>query len=136
MSIPSDLLDQLLTGYLDNALSPDERARVESLVESDPQVAADLAELRQLQKSLRSVAEADASIQLDTGFADRVLGAAVDRARSEGLGEDHPLVRLADQPSAPVPSRNQSFPYQYAAVLIGLAASERYRKQRVLPVQL
>jgi hypothetical protein len=123
MSIPSDLLDQLLTGYLDNALSPDERARVDSLLQSDPKVAADLAELRQLQKSLRSVAQADSSIQLDAGFADRVLGAAVDRARTEGLAEDHPLVRLADQPSISPSSSSQSFQYRYAAILVGLAAS-------------
>jgi hypothetical protein len=123
MSIPSDLLDQLLTGYLDNALSPDERTRVEALLESDPQVAADLAELKQLQQSLRSVAKADASIHLDQGFADRVLDASIDRARNEGLGDDHPLVRLADQPSAPLSQDRQSFPVRYAVTLVGLAAS-------------
>ncbi len=123
MSIPSDLLDQLLTGYLDNALSPDERVRVESLLQTDQQVAAELAELRQLQASLRSIADSDSSVKLDAGFADRVLGAAVDRARTEGLSDNHPLVLLADQRSVSTPTAQQSFPYRYAAIMIGLAAS-------------
>jgi len=123
MSLPSDLLDQLLTGYLDDALSPDERARVNSLLESDPQVASELADLRELQASLRGVAAADSSIKLDAGFADRVLGAAVDRARTEGLGDDHPLVRLTDQPSGSPISTDASFPLRYAGILVALAAS-------------
>jgi anti-sigma factor RsiW len=123
MSIPSDLLDQLLTGYLDDALSSDERARVESLLQSDHQVAGQLADLREMQASLRSIAAADSSIQLDSGFADRVLGAAVDRARTEGLSEDHPLVRLTDQRSVSNLSKSDSQPFLYAAILVGLAAS-------------
>lgn len=123
MSIPSDLLDQLLTGYLDDALSSDERARVESLVQSDHQVAGQLADLRELQASLRSIAASDSSIQLDSGFADRVLAAAVDRARNEGLSEDHPLVRLTDQRSVSHVSKSDSHPFRYAAILVGLAAS-------------
>jgi anti-sigma factor RsiW len=123
MSIPSDLLDQLLTGYLDDVLSSDERARVESLVQSDHQVAGQLADLREMQALLRSIAAADSSIQLDSGFADRVLGAAVDRARTEGLSEDHPLVRLTDQPSVSHLSKSDSHPFRYAAILVGLAAS-------------
>lgn len=123
MSIPSDLLDQLLTGYLDDALSSDERARVESLVQSDQQVAGQLADLREMQASLRSIAAADSSVQLDPGFADRVLAAAVDRARTEGLSEDHPLVRLTVQPSVSNLSKSDSHPFRYAAMLVGLAAS-------------
>ena len=123
MSIPSDLLDQLLTGYLDDALSPDERARVESLLKSDQQVARQLSELRALQASLRSIADADASIRLDPGFADRVLAGAVDQARIEGLSDDHPLMRLTDQPSVSTPVVRGNQPLGYAAILVGLAAS-------------
>lgn len=123
MSIPIDLLDQLLTGYLDDALSPDERARVETLIKSDTKVADELAELRELQSSLRTIAESDASIQLDSGFADRVLNAAVDRARTEGLGQDHPLIRLTDQRSVPRVPNDGARPFRSAALLVGLAAS-------------
>ncbi len=123
MSIPSDLFDQLLTGYLDDALSPDERARVESLLQSNPQVSADLAELRAMQASLREIADLDSTIRLDAGFADRVLGAAVDRARTEGLNEDHPLVRLTDQPSSNSAPTGRISLYRYAGVMVGLAAS-------------
>ena len=123
MSIPTELLAQLLTGYLDDALSQDERIRVESLLQSDPLVAAKLAELRDLQESLRAIAEIDSHIRLDSGFADRVLGAVIDRATTEGLSEDHPVVRLANQsnslPTAPV----HFVPFRYAVVLVGLAAS-------------
>ncbi len=122
MSLPKELLEQLLTGYLDDALSDDERTRVEQLLQSNPTLVDELAELRSLRQSLKAVSQADAAFQLDSGFADRVLGAAVARARDEGLSEDHPLVRLAEQPSTTRDAEGSSS-WRVAGVLVALAAS-------------
>ena len=124
MSLPQDLLDQLLSGYLDDALTADERIRVERLLQSDPDVAEELRKLRDLRHSLQVLAKVDSEIKLDPGFADRVLGAAVARAREEGLGDGHPLIQLAEQPStSPSPRPSVLSNWQAAAVLVGLAAS-------------
>ncbi len=124
MSLPQELLDQLLSGYLDDALSADERIRVEQLVQSDPEVARELRKLQDLRRSLQVLSRADSDIRLDRGFADRVLGAAVARAREEGLSDDHPLIRLAEQPSTSPSPRSSVLPnWQAAVVLVGLAAS-------------
>ncbi len=122
MSIPRELLDQLLTGYLDDALSADERAHVQQLLNSDGEVVKELAQLRELRRSLQAVAKADSDIKLDPGFADRVLGAAVARASAEGLAEDHPLVRLAEQPSTTRTTGDGSV-WRVAGILVALAAS-------------
>jgi hypothetical protein len=124
MSLPQELLDQLLSGYLDDALPADERIRVEQLLQSDPKVAQELRKLQDLRHSLQGLARADSDIKLDRGFADRVLGAAVARAREEGLSDDHPLIRLAEQPSTSASPRSSILSnWQAAAVLVGLAAS-------------
>ena len=122
MSVPRELLDQLLTGYLDDALSADERARVEQLLQSDPEVAKELAQLRTLRQSLKAVAKADSAIKLDKGFSDRVIGAAMARAHAEGLAEDHPLVRLAEQPST-TRSGGTAAPWRAAGLMVAIAAS-------------
>ena len=46
MSLPPALIDQLLTGYLDEVLSADELARVETLLETEPSIAEELAKLQ------------------------------------------------------------------------------------------
>lgn len=121
MSLPKEILDQLLSGYLDDALSADERARIERLLETDPEVATQLEELRDLVGALKEVSKTDAGFKLPAGFADRVLDAAVASAASEGLSDEHPLVRLAEQPSSkrPHPTSNR----RVAGVLVALAAS-------------
>lgn len=122
MSLPKDLLDQLLSGYLDDALSADERSRVDHLLKTDDSVVEELAQLQDLRKSLRAVSKADSDIRLDAGFADRVLGEAVARARAEGLSEDHPLIRLEEQPSKAAPVAPNST-WKVASVMVALAAS-------------
>ena len=73
MSIPQVLMDQLLTGYLDDVLSGDERDRVEKLLKTNPSVAEELAQLQSLRTALQAVLLADSDIRLDAGFADRVI---------------------------------------------------------------
>ena len=122
MSLPKDLRDQLLSAYLDDALSADEQSRVDRLLDSDPDARDELDSLRQLRSSLRDVARSDSDATLGTHFADRVLGAAVAQARSEGLAEDHPLVRLAEQPSTTrAPAASPA--WLTGGLLVGLAAS-------------
>ena len=124
MSLPKELLDQLLTGYLDDALTADERVRVEQLLESNAEIADELGQLRDLRQSLQVLSKVDSDIKLDQGFADRVLGAAVARAREEGLADDHPLISLAEQPStSPAATAPRSSSWRAAAILVGLAAS-------------
>ncbi len=129
MSLPREILDQLLSGYLDDALSADEHARVQRLLETDPEIARELEELRGIRTALQDVAKADSTFRLPAGFADRVLDTAIATARSEGLNEDHPLIRLAEQPSpkrTSVAGAGHHRPvssWRAAGVLVALAAS-------------
>jgi hypothetical protein len=128
MSLPQALLDQLLTGYLDDTLSADERVRTEGLIQSDHHVAQELEQLRQLRASLQAIAATDSSIRLSPGFADRVLTAAVDQARTAGLAENHALSRLMAQAQPqktlvrPTPNAS-SAATRYAALIVGVAAA-------------
>ncbi|MGB7344017.1 MAG: hypothetical protein WBD20_07375, partial [Pirellulaceae bacterium] len=122
MSIPRDILDQLLSGYLDDVLSDDERTRLEQLLQDDGEVASELEDLRRIRGSLRQISRADAHVRLDDGFADRVLGAAVAQATTEGLGEDHPLIKVAEHPSTPQLAKTIPIA-KIAGGLVALAAS-------------
>lgn len=123
MSLPPAIIDQLLTGYLDEVLTADELAQVEKLLQNEPAVAEELAKLQELRLALKSIALADDDIRLDAGFAERVVDEAVLRARAEGLADEHPLLQLEEQgksnvkPVATVPT------WRVAAVMVGLAAS-------------
>lgn len=123
MSLPPDLLDQLLSGYLDDSLSRDERARVEALLADDPSVAAELDELRGLRASLQLLAQAESQVRLPDGFAERVVAAAIRQAEREGVDEDHPLLRIGASAAASDPRRAMGRPRHYAAGLLALAAS-------------
>ena len=123
MSLPPALIDQLLTGYLDEVLSDDELARVETLLKTEPSIAEELAKLQELRSALKAVAFADSDIRLDPGFAERVIDEAVQRARSEGVSDEHPLVRLDNKPAVNTPTASDSSTWRIAAVIVGLAAS-------------
>ena len=123
MSLPPALIDQLLTGYLDEVLTADELARIETLLKTEPSIAEELARLQELRLALKAVALADSDIQLDSGFADRVIDEAVLRARSEGVSDEHPLMRIDNQPVVSVSSASASSTWRIAAVMVGLAAS-------------
>ena len=121
MSVSKEILDQLLSGHLDGALSSDEKKQIEQLLRDDPNVARELGELRGLRNSMREVRRIDNQVKLDDGFADRVLSAAVARAKAEGLGEDHPLIRLTEKPSRPEPKPTPRL--RIASTIVALAAS-------------
>ena len=123
MSLPPALIDQLLTGYLDEVLTADELARIETLLKTEPSIAEELARLQELRLALKAVALADSDIHLDAGFADRVIDEAVLRARSEGVSDEHPLMRIDNQPVVSVSSASASSTWRIAAVMVGLAAS-------------
>ena len=123
MSLPPALIDQLLTGYLDEVLSDDELARVETLLKTEPSIAEELAKLQELRSALKAVAFADSDIRLDPGFAERVIDEAVQRARSEGVSDEHPLVRLDNKTAVNTPAASDSSTWRIAAVMVGLAAS-------------
>jgi anti-sigma factor RsiW len=124
MTLPNENLDSLLSGYLDDALTADERARVEQLLESDADVRSDLESMRDLQKMLRFIDQTDrrkAASLIGPSFSEKVIDAAIECARSEGVPEDHPLLRSTEAPSY---RRAQSKRGKRLAVIVAaLAAS-------------
>lgn len=123
MSLPPALIDQLLTGYLDEVLSANELAHIETLLETEPSIAEELAKLQELRSALKAVALADSDIRLDTGFAERVIDEAVMRARSEGVPGEHPLLRIENKPVVNAPAASNSSTWRIAVAMVGLAAS-------------
>ncbi len=123
MTTPQEHLDQMLSGYLDDALTGEERAEVDQRLRRDPAVVVQLQEMSQLRESLRQIAASDRQIKLDAGFSGRVMEAAVARARSEGLAEDHPLVRVSEQPTSIRPASVPRSWRKAAGILVAVAAS-------------
>ena len=118
------MIDELLSAYLDDALSGDERLRVEQLLADDPKVSAEFDELKELRRSLRVLATAPASsYRLPDGFADRVVDFAVEQAKREGLDSDHPLLRIDSTRPSVLPIRGRSFGWRVAGVVAAVAAS-------------
>ncbi|KAA5546977.1 hypothetical protein FYK55_00725 [Roseiconus nitratireducens] len=91
MALPDELLDELLTGHLDDALSGDERARVEQMLRDDPSLRQRLQRLREQISETKQAAWPPP--ELSDGFADQVVQAAIDHARDQGLPDEHPLRR-------------------------------------------
>jgi negative regulator of sigma E activity len=92
MSLPRELLDELLSRYMDGDLSDDERIRVEQILEADSEARSSLEELRLSGSLIRRAV--DASGRLDSGFSSRVFEAAVAQMDEAGIPAEHPL-RLA-----------------------------------------
>lgn len=116
MSLPRELLDELLSRYMDGELSADEATRVEQMLQSDASVRASL-ELLRTRSSLVRQAVRDGG-KLGEDFSSRVFAAAVSEAESTNLRPDHPL-RLAASGRT---SGNRGRGWQVAG-LVALAAS-------------
>lgn len=121
MALPEELLDELLSGHLDGALSGDERARVEQMLSDDPAISQRLEGLKRQREAYRQALLA--TPKLPDGFADQVVQAAIDRAEAEELRSDHPL-RLAASGSFVAPQSDRTFSKpRLIAMVAGLAAS-------------
>lgn len=123
MNRPQEHVDQLLSGYLDDALTADERAEVESLLREDASIAAQYDELQSIHRTLQSIAKADQKRILRAGFSGRVMEASVARARAEGVSEDHPLIRVSEQPTSLVEHASATSWTKVASAWVAIAAS-------------
>jgi len=121
MSVPKELLESMLSAYMDDVLSQDERNRVEQMLAGDSSMNAQLEEMRTNRAALRQIRVLDSQHRLPEHFAQSVIEATVERARSEGLSDEHPVMRLAEQPTSQ-PTRSPSY-LKVAAPLAALAAS-------------
>ena len=119
MSIPEELLDELLTGHLDGALSGDERARVEQLLRDDPAVKARFDELKQ--QSLETSRAMYSIAPLPDDFAQRVVEGAILLAEKEQLGSSHPLVK-AGQRKVDLAARSR-LPVERVIAVVGTLAA-------------
>lgn len=93
MSLPRELLEDLLSRYMDGSLSDDERRRVEQILAVDEAAQKALAALQEQASLLRELHRT--SPKLDRRFAQRVVDSAINQAIEQGLPAKHPL-RLAD----------------------------------------
>lgn len=100
MNVPQEQVDQLLSGYLDDALTADERAEVQTWLRVDASIAAQYDELISIRRALRSIASTDRHLKVRAGFSDRVMEASVARARAEGFADEHPLIQVSEQPTS------------------------------------
>ena len=98
MSTPQEIRTSLLSGYLDGILSPEERREAERLLETDREAAAYLDALRSMRDAIHELGQ-DPRPRLGDDFSTRVIEAAVARARAEGVADEHPLARIAEQPT-------------------------------------
>lgn len=133
MSLPRQLHEQLLSAYLDDALSGDERVHVEQMLARDAAVRAELQQMQRLQAETRRALAIPppgaGERKLDDQFADRVMQAAFAEARQADLPEGHPLRRAADRVAASrdaSPSRSggwaSAWGRRQGAALVALAA--------------
>ena len=100
--MPLEITDELLSAYLDDELSPDERALVESRLAADPQARQLVEELRTLSGEVRELPRHTVS----AGFSQRVVQAAL-AAKSSHNGEVTPA-SLTGAPSLPNSAHSSS----------------------------
>jgi hypothetical protein len=124
MSLPRELLLELLSVHMDGELSHDERERVEQMLANDSAVRDLFASLQQQSLLVRDALQSNAGLndnKLDQAFADRVFHAAVAASEAEGLSANHP-VRLAARGTgvsgfSPASKRNRNLWISGLAVL-------------------
>jgi len=118
MSLPRELLDDLLGRYMDGSLSADEQRQAEHILESDQEARRVLAAFERQGASLRALRDATPSLGSD--FASRVVQRAIAQAEREGIAENHPLRRAGrEDDAAASPGRRRRI---YATLLV-LAAT-------------
>ncbi len=127
MALPNDLLDELLSAYLDGAASSDECARAEQLIADDQAVAERYQSLVDQRDRLRELASQrrQTPYRLPNNFAETVVASAIDRVKSEGGDENHPLL-IAERNSDITPANRahaKGIQPVLAAVFVALAAS-------------
>lgn len=123
MNRSQEHVDQLLSGYLDDALAADERAEVERWLREDASIAAQYDDLQSIRRVLQAIATADQKRTLPTDFSGRVMEASVARARAEGVSEDHPLIRVSEQPTSLIEPVSATSWTKVASALVAIAAS-------------
>ncbi|MCC9604025.1 hypothetical protein LOC67_26020 [Stieleria sp. JC731] len=125
MALPDDLLDELLSAYLDGAASSDECARAEQLIESDSAVAERFESMVDQRSQLRALASQNSqtSYQLPDNFADLVVASAIERVKAEGGDPSHPLMIADRTPVAILKKQNGFSPRTLGVAIAALAAS-------------
>lgn len=120
MSLPRELLDELLSRYIDGDLSNDERHRVEKLLADDDLARASYEQIKQQSAALQRLLAS--TPKLGDGFASRVVTAAIDEAIRESLPGEHP-VRLAGERGGAGEGLSRRFSRQRLVAVLALAAT-------------
>lgn len=137
MSLPSEIVDQLLSGYLDDTLSGDERLRVEQMLASDQSLRQELDSMREIRAALKSIDRTDRARSaqfLGANFSQRLVDAAIEQARATGVPEDHPLLRSAESVTRPSQTTRPS--RRWIAGVAALAASGLFAWVALRPANL
>lgn len=113
MPLDGEQLDELLSGFVDGALTQTEQALLEEAARADARVAQRIADLRQQSSWVRQYGRGLAEESSVTpGLAQRVIEVARQRGRAEGLPVDHYIQPYAE--SAVEPSRSASLSVELA----------------------
>ena len=123
MSLPEPERELLLSVSLDGELTPDEQVMLDRWLREDPSLARRRDELLATRDWLREGLSSSPAGRLGSGFADRVIEAAVARAGSEGLAANHPVVRLRDAQAAAARAAAHRRQRTFWATAAALAAS-------------
>lgn len=91
-------IDQLLSGYLDDALDATELKQVKDWLNHDAEIISRHRELVDMRRTMKELFKVAPSKQLADSFSMQVLSAAVTRAHEEAVDESHPLMRVQEQP--------------------------------------
>ena len=87
--------DEMISAYLDNELTDEERAQVEAWVKQDPAARELMEKLAQLRSQLRAALQQPSTRPIDTQFTQRVLERIRQQQEVSSTGESKPL-RTAD----------------------------------------
>ena len=88
--------ENLISGYLDNQLSPSERAEVEKMLDADPELQVLFDELKEQSNSLSGLPK----FRLGNDFADRLMASAEVSQAFTSFGEDSDTILKAKIPNS------------------------------------